>query len=286
MKSFFASGIVVLMVMELAGCGQPAEDSSIARVGESRLTEANLIRLTGSAANSDNTPGRRQIVIDDWIDQTLLAEEAMRLQIHLEEDVSFDLINGRNSILASQLLDRHFEALAFAPTRGERQAFFDANRNHFQLREPYYRVRFIETAASNDANQARTQLRRALNSTATDSLWAGIVSTYSLDEARDKSVAARYYPVHSLSRYLTDIGTRIDRMSAGQISPVIDDNDRYVVFQLVDEVEAGTLPELDWVYEEVGASMLVEDRKNEYRRLVQSLRQRATAEGKLGVTSE
>lgn len=257
-----------------AGCRSEAPpDAFVARVGDAYLTqEAVSAALENLAPGLDSIEARRQI-IDQWVTNELLFQEAVRRNLRAREPVQRRLAESERSVLIDALISQLFEEAVEPPNNNEVLVYFERHREQLRLREPFVRVRYLYTVNPDSARQARTLLRQA--TTAPDSVWAVLVERFAQDTTLSRSLAANYVPESRLFIEQPTLHDRLERLSAGQVAPLIEDDGKTHLVQLADRVPAGTLPELSWIEDEVRRQLTIDARKQMYERQVQRLRTEA-----------
>jgi hypothetical protein len=271
------AGAVLLAL--LTGCeSEEAPSSYVARVGDQYLQEADVQRmLEGMGPVPDSTEARQQ-VIEQWVERSLLLREARRLNLSQDAEVQRLLEERRRNTLVGALTNRIYEDLDQAPTDEEVRTYFERHQDQLTLREPYVRVRHLTTGTIDSARSARQALVGAPDATA-DSVWGRLSQQYGQDPARARRLADRFLPESRLFAQLPYVRDELAALQNGETAPVIEDNNRYHVLQLVRRVPEGAEPELRWVEAEIRRRLRVRHRKQMYAREVQRLRNRAKADG-------
>ncbi|MEM8560439.1 MAG: hypothetical protein AAGG50_21660, partial [Bacteroidota bacterium] len=114
-----------------------------------------------------------------------------------------------------------------------------------------------------------------------DSLWGLVAEAHAADPDAAIGLSEAYLPESELRQRLPDAGPVFRQYAPGQIAPVLNLGDRYHVFQVVDRAQAGALPELAWIEDELRRQMLIDARRQLVSREVQDLKSRAQAAGDL-----
>ncbi|MFB6246972.1 MAG: peptidyl-prolyl cis-trans isomerase, partial [Salinibacter sp.] len=184
----------------------------------------------------------------------------------------------RRNTLVGAMTNRIYENLDKPPTDEEVRTYFERHRNQLTLREPYVRVRHLTTTTTDSARAARQALTSTAQSAA-DSVWARLSEQYGQNPARSKRLADRFLPQSRLFSQLPYVRDELEALQDGETAPVIEDNNRFHVLQLVRRIPEGTEPELRWVEAEIRRRLRVRRRKQMYAREVQRLRNRARADG-------
>lgn len=277
-SSAFFRALCLLLLAPLASCESPeAPASYVARVGDQYLQEADVERmLEGMGPVPDSTEARQQ-VIEQWVERSLLLREARRLNLSQDADVQRLLEERRRSTLVGALTNRIYQDMDQAPTEEEIRTYFERHQDQLTLREPYVRVRHLTTTAVDSARSARQALVAAPGEA--DSTWRRLSQQYGQDPSRSERLADRFLPQSRLFTQLPYVRDELAALQNGETAPVIEDNNRYHVLQLVRRVPEGAEPELRWVEAEIRRRLRVRHRKQMYAREVQRLRNRAKADG-------
>jgi len=276
--TLFFGGLLVLSL----GAGCQTEDppsSYLARVGSHYLTEADLDRwLANMGPLPDSTKARRQI-IDQWVTRTLLYREAKRRNLPAVENVQRRLERQRRSTLIAVLKERLYDKADFAPSPQEVRSYFDRHKEQLKLREPYVRVRYLATSRQTAAQTVWESLRT--QSTDADSTWIRLVREHAEDTTQAYQFSHRPLPEGQVTAEIPLSSDRLAALDDGDISPVVEHNDRYHVLQLVRRIPAGTDPKLEWVEPEIRRRLRIRARKQTYTHEVQRLRNKAQADNTL-----
>lgn len=277
----------LLAVLLLAvGCQSSPQASGpyVARVGEATLTEDELDAALAAAPAGVDSMTARQQVIEQWVTAELMARDAEERGLAERPEVQRQLAENERAVLAAALLSTLYEEDLAALNRAELEDYFEQHRERLRLREPFVRVRFIETTSEDSASAAREAMQQAMLSAGQDSLWEATARAYAADTATSLSLGREYVPE---SRLLTSDAASawqvLPQLGPGQIGAVQEIGDRYFVIQLVDRVPAGEEPELAWIEDEVRRQVEIQSRKQIVARHVQRLRNEAQARNELDI---
>ncbi|NBC16532.1 MAG: peptidyl-prolyl cis-trans isomerase [Bacteroidetes bacterium] len=275
-------GGLLLCLMVVSACGNqtPPEDY-VARVGDAYLTQQELSEALADMPPRRDSAGARTQVIDRWVTNELLYQEAQRRNLRAVPDVRRRIEESERSVLIDALVSRVYEEDLDTPSAAEINAYYQRNRDRLRLREPFVRVRYLSTTAPDSAEAARRLLRDALRQDAADSLWPGIVQRFALDSEAALTLADTYYPERSLFAQYPALRDLMPRLGTGEVAPVIEADSLHHVLHLVDRAPAGTIPELAWIEDDVQRQLLIDARKQMYARHVQRLRNRALSRNAL-----
>ncbi len=275
----------LLFVLALAACEAPppVPDAYVARVGEATLTEAALdAALDAVPAGLDSATARRQ-VIEQWVTAELMARDAERRGLRERPDVQRQLAENERAVLAAALLAAIYDEEAADFSRADLDTYFEHNRERLRLREPFVRVRFIETRTEERAEAARRAMQQAMQSAQQDSLWEVAARTFATDTSASLALARSYVPESRLLADETSAWQALRQLGPGQTSAVLPTDSTFLVLQLVDRAPAGSDPQLAWIEDEVQRQLAIGSRKQMVARQVQRLRNEALARGELDI---
>jgi len=185
-------------------------------------------------------------------------------------------------ILIGALVDRLYDEVEPASDR-EIASYFESNVDNLRLREPFLRIRYVSTRDSAAAALAVSVLDSIHVSPNPDSLWLITITDAGEDPEIATVLSTSYFPVSRLFRNIPYLRNTVAPLAPGQSSIVVTDNGLFHVIQLVDRVDAGTAPNLEWIVEDIQNRLLIDKRKQMYTDQVQRLRNRALAEGLLEI---
>lgn len=272
---------LAVLIGGLTGCeSQEAPSSYVARVGDHHLTEVELERMLSDMGPTPDSTEARQQVIEQWVTQTLLYREALRLNLEQLDSVQRQLEEQRQSTLISTMTNRIYEEAEIAPSEEEVRTYFERHRDQLQLREPYVRVRYLSTTTSDEAAAVRQELLNQ-RSDLPDSTWTQIRQEYASEPATSQHISNHVMSEGRLLAQLPYEQSDLSALREGEIAPIIEQNRKYHVLQLVRRIPEGTDPELAWLEEDIRRRLRIRSRKQIYAREVQRLRTEARAEDEL-----
>lgn len=278
-----SSWLMAFAAFAIAGCNQSRpEEPYVARVGTDYLYESDLEAAFKDLPAADSSSARSQFV-DRWISSALLAREARRRGIDTDVEVQRLLRDNERSILASSLVEQVFDETLGAAQESAIKSYYEENRDRLRIREPYVRIRYLATGDRTRAEEARRLLQRALRGGGVDSLWAQIVSDNADDPAGSLYLTSTYFPQSRLFASSPKVKDRLLQLGDGQLASIIEDSDQYHVIQLVDRVPSGTVPELEWIRDDLARQREQQTQKETYARLVQRLRAEANAQNQVEI---
>ena len=276
--------VLVWLALTLAGCGQEAAvPDYVARVGDRYLTREELSAALESHPFLQDSTEAQQQIIEQWVNNELLYQEARRRKLRNDPDVRRLLEENERSVLISAYVNRLFEDEAVTPSPEALQTYFEQHRDQLRLREPFVRVRYLSNADADSAMAARRALLQINRTPNPDSAWTALVHRYADDPDGALGLSQSYFPESRLFTAQPAIQEELRGLSDGDVSPLIEYDGVYHVLQLVDRVPPGYVPELAWIENELKQRLTIEARKQMYARQVQRLRNEALARENLEI---
>jgi hypothetical protein len=282
--------LALALVVLVAGCRSEAEQpAEVARVGDAVLTNVDLARALEAMPPGMDTSTATAQYIEQWVAGQLLAREAERRGLRNTPEVQRQLAENERNVLAAALLGVLYEEETLMIPAADVEAYFERNRQRLLLREPYVRIRFVETRSRAAATDVRAQLAgiggAATTEQGRDSVFVGVVRQFAADTTAALALARSYIPQSRLARQTGAApGTIVAQLEPGQTSEVLATPDSaFYVVQVVERVPAGSEPRLGWIADDIRRQLAIERRKQAVAREVHRLRTEAEARGDLRV---
>ncbi len=272
-----AAVLIASGVLFLAACNEPEPAPDyVARLGDRILTRSEVdSALSAMATGIDSTEAQRQIV-EQWVSDALLYEEAERRGLRTEPDVQRLLRESEQSVLISALLAHLYDEVPASPSEAELGAYYERYKDQLRLREPFVRVRYLSTADADSARAALNLMQRARPSLS-DNAWIRLVARFAADRQGSLALSSTHQPESRLFSNAPAVQNALVALKEGQISPIIATDSLYTIVQLVERVPAGSTPEMEWIRDELARRLAIQSRKQMYARQVQKLRNEALA---------
>ena len=276
--------LLVLSLGLLFSCGQEEQELEyVARVHDQYLTDQELDEALRSLPAQLDTADARKQIIEQWVTNALLFEEASRRGLRETEEVQRLMQESERSIMASALLTRLYEEESIEPSPADIQAYFERHRDLFRIREPFVRVRYLSNVNEGRVERAREEIAGLSRSDAPDSSWRSIARRYSADPAASIDLAGTHVPMSHLFPRQPDLHDVVGTLGPGQVSPIIEADSAFHVVQVAERAEPGSVPRVEWVEEELRRRLAIQSRKQIYARQVQRLRNEALAREELEI---
>ncbi len=280
--TFGLAAVLFAVGLVLAGCEAEENPTDyVARVGNEHLTQAELRSMIGNRAGLDTLEARQQI-IEQWVNRTLLLQEALEQDLDNDPEVRSQLEEQRRTVLVTALTNRLYASFDASPSESDVRAYFERHREQLQLREPYVRVRFLKTASREAAQTVRERLARA-DTAAVDSIWSTLVRRHATNSDYARALSDRFYPESRLLDELPAGRAVLPQLDDTDVAPVLAADSTFYVLQVARRLPEGTDPKLAWVAAEIRRRLTVRARKQMYAREVERLRNQAKAQNALEI---
>jgi hypothetical protein len=265
----------LLIVVLFSACSPPPEPTShVARVGNAILTQEDINDLLRDrSAFLDSADAVSQIV-EQWVTNELLYQEAVDRGLRGDPDVQRLLSDNERSVLINALVSRFLEAeMGGGPDESAIQTYYEQHREKLALKEPFVRIRHLIYANPDSAEAARLALEASM---LTPDLPEGGRTVAGISDDA-------FYPERQIFAATPGLGEAVRGLDVGDVHPVFVADSTYHVVQLMDRLDAGTVPTLDLVRREIRDRVAIDMRKQLFARQVQRLRTRALAREELDV---
>jgi len=274
---------VLFVVALLIGCERSESPPDyVARVGDRHLLREEVDRAIHSIPIAQDSADARQQIVEQWVTNELLHQEAQRIGLRQNEDVRRLLEESERSVLVNALVTRLYQENPVSPTPPEMQAYFENHREQLRLRESFARVRYLWTAGRENAEAARTMLQQAPPADR-DSIWSVAIDRYATDGGLADEISSSFYPESKIFLDKPPLREAVSGLLGGQIAPIIELDSTFHLVQLVERIPARTIPEPAWIEDELVRRLVIQGRKQLFARQVQRLRNEALAREDLEV---
>ncbi len=279
------SVIIATLLLGLLAAGCTSEEDPeryVARVGDSYLMQEDVDRQLGSLPSTPDSAVARQQIIEQWVTNELLYQEATRRGMQNDEDVQRLIEESERNVLVNALVAEMYEENDVTPAPGEMQSYYERHKEQLRLREGFVRVRYLETRTRDDAEAARSAIQQA-GIAERDSVWEDVVNRMAIDPSLSTEISQDFYPESRIFAGNPALRNALSGLVDGQASPVVETDSTFIVIQLAQRVPAQTMPEPQWIEEELARRLVIQGRKQLYARQVQRLRNEALAREDLEV---
>ncbi|TNE70884.1 hypothetical protein EP331_10535 [bacterium] len=241
---------------------QPTQEGvPAAQVGNAVLFEEEIEKLYPEGYSEEQKEVVRTQVIEQWINQQLLVQEAIRTRISERPEVLKRVQEAQNDVLAQAMREIWLSNLdSLKVTKLEAQTFYEKNKEQFVLQERHIRFRHVQTPDLESSRNAKTELLRGIP-------FQTVVEKYALEKTNTLTEAEAFHPISLSLASLPDLNRYLHVIGLNEISPIRLLDGRYHFVQLVEERAAGEHPDLEWVLDRITDWLLLEKK----RKIINSL---------------
>ncbi len=265
----------VLLLVATAACQQlDPPDDFVARVGDAYLLQADIdARLAGLAIGPD-TSNARQLIIDQWITDELLYQEALRLRLSARENIQYRLNESTRAVLIEALISEYQDQDTNEVPQTEMVDYYERNKEYLRLLEPFVHIRYLVNPSLDSLRLARSILLQTPDENA-DSVFTVLIDRFDISPPDQHALNQNYFPEAKLFNSQPEVRALLQSTIEGAQPRIIGVDDEYHFLQVIDRVPAGSIPELHWVSDIVQQQLIIHIRKQNYARSVQALRAQA-----------
>lgn len=272
LRLFF--GLMTAMVLFTACKTAPEPETYVARVGDALLTQEEVNALIRDRSAFLDSADAVSQILEQWVTNELLYQDALSRGLRGDPDVQRLLADNERSVLIDALVSRVLEAeMQGGPDESAIQTYYEQHREKLALREPFVRVRHLIYQDLDSAEAARAALQASMLTP--DLPEGGRLASGLSDDA--------FYPERQMFAATPGLGEVISGLDIGDVHNVFEVDSTYHVVQLMDRLEAGSVPSIDMVRREIRDRVAIDMRKQLYARQVERLRTRALAREELDV---
>lgn len=263
-KHLICSGIVISAIslsLMCFTCRKRTESPVIARVGQSVLTLDDLYERIPPEYNDRITREQKINYVKQWIDTEILFQEAMRLKIHKEPEISGRLLQMKKDLLSSEMISRYaFSPMKYPVSEDAVRKYYETNIGNF-VRESDV-VKYMEIVLDNE--KTGWEVHKMI----TPENFIDIAIRFSKAPVQD----SRAIPYISVKALPEKIAAVIPTIKIGGTTGPIEINGRYHIFRIFDKQSAGTTCALDEVREEIVGTLSTETQKKHMEDLISEIR--------------
>ncbi len=270
----------VLLISIVACETRDSPDEFVARVGDSYLlnsdVEASLVNLT---ANIDSSEARKQI-IDQWVDNELLYQEARRLRLASKDHIKRRLDESARAVLIEGLISEYHDKADSEITSVDITTYYENNKEYLRFFEPFIRIRYLNHSNRDSLELAVQLLTRSADS---DSVFVLLAERFSHSPEEHIKMSQRFLPETSLFHNQPKLNDLLINSEPGSPPKLIQVDSLFHLLQVMDRSPTGAIPELTWIEDFIREQLMIRSRKQNYIRSVQVLRVEAEFEEEIEI---
>lgn len=150
---------LIIYLIGMWGCERPQTASVVAKVGNRYLTKEALEKRIPAPFASTISPKEKQRLVENWIEEELLHQEAIRQKLDRDSELSNRIERAVRQLLVSELMARTYARDAEI-SEDEILAYYEEHRTDFERNQLELRVRHLVVADRNAMNRAWDRLQK------------------------------------------------------------------------------------------------------------------------------
>lgn len=271
--------ISLILLASLASCEQEklTDDILLAEAGTKKLRISDVKRdMAPELYYSDSLRIITQYK-NNWINRQLKVREARRLGLDRHPEVLRRLQQVTESILVDAFNEAVFLEIPDSPVSlEEAQIYYENNKEKFILTERHVRYRHLIASTASDAQNARTALMRGRS-------WRAIAEEYAINPQHAIQVSQQYVPVSTAANQFAAMNSFLQVIGVSELSPIRRIGDQYHFVQLIESLDAGEHPQVDWILQMITEWLTTERKRKHLRAMEQRLFLQAEANNELKI---
>lgn len=266
-KIFLFIGVTALAVAscEHSYIETQQEDNNLARVGNQYLTLLEAKKQIPAFVYKEDSIQALQQFREQWIKRQLMQSQAEELGITDEESVQQKIQRAKEEIiqeaLRSYLIKTEVDTVI---SEQEALNYFEQNRAHFILDEPFVQFRHLRTPNVEDARAAKQALRDELP-------WTEVADSFSTDPEQAIRNAERHFPISMVLNEIEVMNRYLQNMNVGEISAIQREDGDYHFVQLLDKREQGEHPDPEWIMDKIKSWIILNKRQRKFSSYLKNL---------------
>jgi peptidyl-prolyl cis-trans isomerase C len=240
-------------------CHSKMEDSNIAaRVGDAVLTQDDLKkRLTLEGLE----PDRKSEVVENWINQELLYQEAKRAGIESTDELKWELENIEKQFLVNKLVEKTF-AEKIHLLDSEIQDYYEKNKSLFTVDEDEVHLFHIMTKTQVEAELVLQEIRAGKP-------FEQVAKERSADLFREKGGDMGFVKRNDI---LPDLAKATFSLPEGGMSTILKSNDGFHIQKIIKKYVKGSVKDFADAKDEIFQRLRVNKERSVYYDLLYQLK--------------
>jgi parvulin-like peptidyl-prolyl isomerase len=234
----------------------------VARVGDAELTAIELSDRLSPGLDAELAAVERAQVIEEWVRQELLYQEALARQLDQQARLKMLLEQARRDLLVAALLDAEFAGDELAFAEADVRRYYDAHQDQFMRPQPEIKARHILLSSQRDANARRQALQRGES-------FAELAREHSLDaDTRYQGGDLGYFSEADEPA----LWAASREMEPNRVSKPVRTEYGYHLIQVLERWEAGTVRAIEQVRSQIVEALVREHHRTKLDGLVAQLK--------------
>ena len=252
--------IAFLTAALFLGCGKEKKKIDyVARVNDSFLTKDAYHKLV---AESSNKNFYKAEIIRNWINRELLYQEAKSEGIDKTDEFKKTLEESRKDLAIAKLLENRYNDNGFSTDINDVKGYFEKHKNEFKTVDNYYLINFISFTNEDKAVHFRT--------TVIESNWNKALIAFKGDPSIFDEESSWFLSEHEIEPIT--LLRLIQELNSDEVSIVLsDDQNKYIVVQLLQKFDKGVVPPLGLISKNVEKRFTAEKKQDIIKNYIKDL---------------
>lgn len=270
-------GILVLFVLSCESPGGKQQGERIARVGEEYLTLEQAEEAIPSFIYKEDSVSALAQYRRQWIQRRLVLREADKMNIRQQKEIQEKLQRAQHEILREALRTHIItNEVDTTVTDQEVKAYYEANKEHFELGELYIQYRHLRTQNIEDARTAKQALQAGAS-------WEEVADNYAMEPLAAISNAQKYHPISEVLNDNDIMRRYLQTIDLNEISPIQRVNSVYHFVQLTGKREQSDSADIEWMMEKVKNWIILDKRQRKFNSYLKNLYLKAESNNEIEV---
>lgn len=267
--------LILTFLLAVGGCqnnDQPPD--YIARVGNSFLTQSDIIENVGTESDTSNLQVR--IFVNKWIENEMLFQEASKEGLAGSKEIERHVAEVRRQLAINALIENKIYDDTAEINEAKLRDYYSKHSNEFVLREDVVRLNIASFTERQYASEFRNLILK-------NKQWNEAVETFLGNDAKASAIHSEISGslFTQLTVYPAELWKVIQNLPTTDISFPVKSNDLFYVVQIIEKYPQGSKAELALVRNEIVQRLITQERRFKYDSLISSLRKKYNIELKM-----
>ncbi|MDI6767096.1 MAG: peptidylprolyl isomerase [Bacteroidota bacterium] len=270
MSNIIYATICILSIF-VVSCRKQTEGTIIARVGETVLT----LEEAKVCIDTSQGPFQNQLnsYVKHWITEELLFQEASRKGIENDEQYQLQIRDVQRQLATQRFIERAVYGDTISLSDSLLMHYFEAHRAEFFIREDMIKLNYVIFNTREQASMFAAKVSRG-------ALWQDAISNVQNDSTLQASLL--YHSENQFSTKQTinppELWKIAATLNSNEVSFPVKTAMGYCVLQPLDKKKRGDTAEFEIVRDEIRERVLIKERRNKYKKIINDLHRRYKVE--------
>ncbi len=263
MKNIGKTFILLMIIVISCGTKEKKEEDVIVSIGTEKLTLKKLDREIPDFMKDSISKEQINNFIQQWIENELIYQGALKLGMDLEEDYRRDLERAKKNLLIKKYLD-HYLQEEVEISDEEAFKYYESNKENFQVPEDQIHALHILLETKVEAEAARNRILQGED-------FVKVAKELSIDYQKKGRIELDYF---SRNDVVSDVAARIFSYRVGSVTRPIQSDFGYHIFKILDKREKGETISFEEAREKIDSRLKSKKKKILFQELITDLRKK------------